>query len=76
MTREFHHPRSESTDLEAAAVLLIRRSYGEVVRMVGHSHPIAVRLWELISAEAGRPGSTTSQHVGSGAGAALFGGEV
>ena len=56
MTRELHHPRSESVDLEAAVLLLVRRAYGEAVRMLGHGHPIAVRLWELISAESKRSG--------------------
>ena len=46
-TRE--HPRSTSTDLEAAAVLLIRRTYSEAVRMLGHTHPIAIDLWAAIA---------------------------
>jgi hypothetical protein len=49
--REAPHPRSESTDLRAAALLLLRRTYSEAVRMLGHTDPIAVRLWELIAAE-------------------------
>ena len=47
MTRE--HPRAATTDLEAAALLLVRRTYGEAVRMLGHDHSITVRLWELIA---------------------------
>ena len=68
--RELHHPRADSVDLEAAALLLVRRVYGEAVRMLGHDHRIAVRLWGLVSAETGRP------RVGSRAEgeAAVFGG--
>jgi len=54
--RELHHPRAGSVDLEAAALLLVRRVYSESVQMLGHNHRIAVRLWELISAETGRQG--------------------
>jgi hypothetical protein len=32
-------------------LLLLRRTYSEAVRMLGHTDPIAVALWELISAE-------------------------
>jgi len=53
VTRELHHPRAGSVDLEAAALLQVRRVYGEAVRMLGHDHRIAVRLWELIAAETG-----------------------
>jgi hypothetical protein len=51
VTRAQPHPRAESTDLQAAALILIRRTYSEAVRMLGHTDPIAVRLWELIAAE-------------------------
>ncbi len=51
MTRALPHPRAETADLRAAALLLIRRTYGEAVRMLGHADPIVVRLWELIAAE-------------------------
>jgi hypothetical protein len=70
--RELHHPRADSVDLEAAALLLVRRVYGEAVRMLGHGHPISVRLWELISAETGS--SPASQQVESTGEVALFGG--
>jgi hypothetical protein len=36
-------------------MLLIRRTYGEAVRMLGHDHPIAVALWELIASEERHP---------------------
>ena len=49
--REAPHPRSESTDLRAAALLLLRRTHSEIVQTLGHGHPVAIRLWELISAE-------------------------
>ena len=51
MTRAPPRPRAGTADLRAAAVLLVRRTYGEVVRMLGHTDPIAVALWALISAE-------------------------
>ena len=50
MSRE--QPKPASPDLHAAAVLLLRRTYGEVVRLLGHEDPITVRLWETIAAEA------------------------
>jgi|GEM_PF-1992101 len=56
MTREPEHPRSDTVDLEAAALLQVRRLYAEVARMLGHGHRIPIRLWELISAETGRGG--------------------
>jgi hypothetical protein len=51
VTRALPHPRALTTDLRAAALLLIRRTYSEAVRMLGHTDPIAVALWELGSAE-------------------------
>ena len=56
MTRELHHPRAESADLEAATVLLVRRVYGEAVRMLSHTHPIAVDLWQAIARAEARKG--------------------
>jgi len=46
--------RTDSVDLEAAALLLVRRTHGELVRMVGHEHPLTVRIWEAIAAENAR----------------------
>jgi hypothetical protein len=52
--REAPHPRSESTDLRAAALLAVRRVYGELVRLLGHEDQLTVRVWEAIGAEKAR----------------------
>ena len=57
MTRAQPHPRAGSTDLHDAALLTLRRTYGEIVRLLGHNDPLTVRIWEAIAAE--------ERHVGS-----------
>jgi hypothetical protein len=49
------HPRSETTDLRSAALLLVKRMHRDLVRMIGHADPLTVRIWEAIAEAERRP---------------------